>query len=220
MFFDKPEEIGEIARKNGASVFVMPKNIKVEIKNAIILQPEEKAVITIDQVKDMIKKLGMKQTSDVYVLIRPAELLGLEASNALLKSLEEPGEKVHFVLVTDAPSRILPTIMSRAFVYFMRETKAIDGDIDTTPKTKELAKRLLVVNGADLVQLAEEIGKSGDGVREYALEVLGVSIEMIYKSYFITGKNVFLKRLPKFLKAYEGIAQNGNIKLQIVANLC
>ena len=33
MFFDKPEEIGEIARKNGASVFVMPKNIKVEIKN-------------------------------------------------------------------------------------------------------------------------------------------------------------------------------------------
>ena len=37
---------------------------------------------------------------------------------------------------------------------------------------------------------------------------------------YITGKEVFLKKIPNFLLAYEGISQNGNVKLQIVSNLC
>ena len=70
------------------------------------------------------------------------------------------------------------------------------------------------------MDLAEEIGKKKDGVRAYALEILGAAIEMLYKSYFITGKEIFIKKLPKFLAAYEGISRNGHVKLQIVSNLC
>jgi DNA polymerase-3 subunit delta' len=60
----------------------------------------------------VIARLGVRQTSDVFIVIRPAELLQIEAANTLLKNLEEPGEKVHFVLITDSPSQILSTILT------------------------------------------------------------------------------------------------------------
>ncbi|TDO12623.1 DNA polymerase III subunit delta' [Halomonas ventosae] len=47
------------------------------------------------------------------IVISPAEAMNVAASNALLKSLEEPGERTLFVLLADIPSRLLPTIRSR-----------------------------------------------------------------------------------------------------------
>lgn len=220
MFFGQVSEITEIARKVGTSVFVVPKDTPVEIKNAIVLQPEDKNVITIEQVRNVISQISTRQTSDVFVVIRPAEAMGEAAANAFLKNLEEPREKVHFALITDSPSQILPTILSRAAVYFLRDEQPLDGGIKADEKVKNLAKRLMVAKPAELVDLVEEIGKKKDGVRAYALEVLGVAIEMLYKSYFITGKEVFVQKLPKFLAAYEGISKNGHVKLQIVSNLC
>ena len=218
MFFEYTEEIQRIASNSGTAIFVVPSDVTVEIKNAIVLKPEDKATITIDQVRAVIQRLGVRQTSEMFVVIRPAELLGLEAANALLKNLEEPGEKVHFVLVTDAPSQLLPTILSRASIYYLRVPD--DGKIRADEKVKELAKRVMVAKGDEIVSVAEEITKKKDGVRAYALSVVGVAIEMLYKTYLITGKEVFVAKLPKFLAAYEGIAKNGHAKLQIVANLC
>jgi DNA polymerase-3 subunit delta' len=42
--------------------------------------------------------------------------MNVNAANALLKCLEEPGEKTLFLLVTDAPRQLLPTIRSRCQV--------------------------------------------------------------------------------------------------------
>ena len=220
MFFGQASEIAEIAGKVGTSVFVVPRDVKVEIKNAIILQPEDKSVITIEQVRNVLGQISTRQTSDVFVVIRPANAMGEAAANAFLKNLEEPREKVHFVLITDSPSQILPTILSRAAVYFLRDEESLDGGIKADEKVKNVAKRLMVAKPAELVDLAEEIGKKKNGVRAYALEILGAAIEMLYKSYFITGKEIFVQKLPKFLAAYEGISKNGHVKLQIVSNLC
>ena len=137
----------------------------------------------------------------------------------MLKSLEEPGDQVHFVLVTDEPSRLLTTILSRAALYVLKVSNDFS-KIGADEKVKDLAKRLMVASGADLVAISEEIGKKKEGVRTYALEVVGAAIEMLYKTYFLTGKEVFLKKIPKFLGAYDAINRNGHVKLQIVANLC
>lgn len=219
MFFEAPEEILEISSKIGCGIFVMPKDVKFEIKNAIVLQPEEKTTITIEQVRNVIGALSMRQITDQYVIVRPADALGEEAANAFLKSLEEPKDKVHFILITDAPSRLLPTILSRAAVYFLRQSDMLSGEIRADEKIKSLAKKLMVAKPGELVGLAEEISKKKDGVRAYALEILGVAIEMLYKSYFITGKEVFIKKIPKFLAVYENIERNGHIKLHLVADL-
>ena len=219
MFFEAPEEILEISSKIGCGIFVMPKDVKFEIKNAIVLQPEEKTTITIEQVRNVIGALSMRQITDQYVIVRPADALGEEAANAFLKSLEEPKDKVHFILITDAPSRLLPTILSREAVYFLRQSDMLSGEIRADEKIKSLAKKLMVAKPGELVGLAEEISKKKDGVRAYALEILGVAIEMLYKSYFITGKEVFIKKIPKFLAVYENIERNGHIKLHLVADL-
>jgi len=47
------------------------------------------------------------------VRIAKAELLGLEAANALLKSLEEPGTRFRWILTTTRPEALLPTVRSR-----------------------------------------------------------------------------------------------------------
>ena len=219
MFFDSAADILKIAEKVGCAIFIMPSDVKFEIKNALILAPEEKSVITIEQVRGLLSQLNMKQLADRYVIVRPADAMGEEAANAFLKTLEEPKDKVHFVLVTDSPSKLLPTILSRAEIYFLKSHDKIDGDIKADEKVKALAKRLIVAKPGDLTILAEEITKKNDGVRAFALEVLAVAIEMLYKSYFITGKDAFLKKLPKFLEAYENIAKNGHVKLHLVADL-
>ena len=47
------------------------------------------------------------------VMIRQADKLTPAAQNALLKTLEEPMEGTVFLLITDAPETLLPTIVSR-----------------------------------------------------------------------------------------------------------
>jgi DNA polymerase-3 subunit delta' len=46
-------------------------------------------------------------------LIYPAQALNLISANALLKVLEEPPDHTVFLLVADAPDRLLPTLVSR-----------------------------------------------------------------------------------------------------------
>ncbi|MEL6531289.1 MAG: DNA polymerase III subunit delta', partial [Pseudomonadota bacterium] len=50
------------------------------------------------------------------IIISPADDMEASASNALLKSLEEPPQGTFFMLVTHRPSRLLPTIRSRCRV--------------------------------------------------------------------------------------------------------
>ena len=47
------------------------------------------------------------------ILVDPADELNANAQNAILKSLEEPPANVLFLLVCNAPGRLLPTIRSR-----------------------------------------------------------------------------------------------------------
>lgn len=218
MFFDNLRQIPEIAAKNGTSIFVVPNGARVEVPQATLLQPEEKSVITIEQVREATAGLGLKQTGERFVVIRPAEKLGLEAANALLKNLEEPGERVHYVLVTGALAEILPTIRSRAAVYVWRDPLGFNLEVMADGEQRLMAKKLIAARPADVIEIAEKIAKKKTA-RAEALEVLGLTIEMLYKSYFITGKEAFVQKLPRYLQAHENIAQNGNVKLQLVANV-
>ena len=53
------------------------------------------------------------ESSRRVVRISRAELAGVEAANALLKSLEEPGSRLHWILTTTRRESLLPTVLSR-----------------------------------------------------------------------------------------------------------
>ena len=218
MYFDDLSQAQEISSKTNCLVFVIPGDKDIFIPHAFFLKPEEKSVITVEQVRSVLDIVSKKQLEDQFVIVRPAEKLSDVAANAFLKNLEEPNEKIHYVLVTDSPSKLLPTILSRARIYFLREQ--IDNTISAEKHDLELAKKLMVAKDSDLIQIAEEISKKKTGARRDALKIVGLTIEMLYKSYFITNKEVFIKKLPRFLKLYENLEQNGHIKLHFVADLC
>lgn len=46
-------------------------------------------------------------------IVRNAEELTLQAANAMLKTLEEPTDRTHFVLLTSRPRRLIDTVRSR-----------------------------------------------------------------------------------------------------------
>lgn len=219
MYFNSVNEVRDIAKKTGCAVFVMPDSFGVEIKNAIAVSPDEKTVITVEQIREVAGLVMARQTSDRYIIIRPAEKLSDVAANAFLKNLEEPNDKVHYILITNHLSKILPTILSRAEIYLLKE-KWNYKEIEGGEKEKVLAKKLIAAKSSDLVSVAEEIASKKNGVREYALEVVRIAIEMLYKTYFMTEKEAFIKKLPKFLDLYDNLEHNGHIKLHIVADLC
>jgi len=80
-----------------------------------VLKKEEATQIKVDQVRacvDFVSKTSHFNHNKV-VLVEEAEAMNVNASNALLKSLEEPQGNTIFILVTNAPSKLLATIQSR-----------------------------------------------------------------------------------------------------------
>jgi DNA polymerase-3 subunit delta' len=78
--------------------------------------PEEKSKqIKIDQIRSLVETLGHTSQQGGYkiVVLAPAEVMNINAANALLKSLEEPAPQTLLMLLTDSPNQLLPTIRSR-----------------------------------------------------------------------------------------------------------
>lgn len=118
--------------------------------------------ITIDQVRslDDFLSVGTHRAGLRIVLIHPAEAMNRNTANSLLKSLEEPAPETLFLLVSDEPMRLLPTIRSRCQVV----------PVTLPDKTRSLAllrehgiddpeRWLALAGGAPL--LAQELADSG-----------------------------------------------------------
>lgn len=72
--------------------------------------------ISIDQVRTLVlarAAFGPHEGRAKVFIIRRAEELGTSAANALLKTLEEPGDRTHFILLSAQASDLLPTVRSR-----------------------------------------------------------------------------------------------------------
>jgi DNA polymerase-3 subunit delta' len=83
--------------------------------DVIALEPDDKASIKIDVVRDVLAQAGYRpfEGRRRVVLIREAETLEPQAQNALLKSLEEPPPGTVFILTSALPGALLPTVRSR-----------------------------------------------------------------------------------------------------------
>jgi len=89
--------------------------------NKLTLQAEPGVSIKVDQVRDMLKKMSLRnwaEGSSRYILVPHAERLTVQSSNALLKSLEEAPEGTHFLLAAPSKKTLLKTIISRSFVIY------------------------------------------------------------------------------------------------------
>src|SRR3954463_3211302 len=107
----------------------------------------------VDAMRDLISRaaLGTAGRAKVYI-VDEVHMLSSGASNALLKTLEEPPGHVYFVLATTDPQKVLPTIKSRTqhFDFRLLPPDALldhlrwvvqDAGLDVAPEAIELVAR-------------------------------------------------------------------------------
>lgn len=133
----------------------------------IIILPEkdekvdlDKGIISIDIMRRLYNDTRTKVSGRQIILIDYAERMTQQAQNAFLKLLEEPNENVHFILISNSVSKLLPTILSRVEVLNVKPiTNAQSNDLldslSETDNTKR-AQLLFMANGlpAELTRLS------------------------------------------------------------------
>ena len=83
--------------------------------DVIWVEDKDKKTVTVDLMRQARADAFIRPNEAAYKIyvIPRAQDMRLEAQNALLKILEEPPEYAVFLLLTDNPNKMLPTIRSR-----------------------------------------------------------------------------------------------------------
>jgi len=132
----------------------------------------------IDQIRELREMVRYAPASSRYkvVILDEAHQLTDEASNALLKTLEEPPERVVFILATTRAEDLVETIKSRAQLFQFRSLtfQEIAGEIERIAK----AENLRIDSGAIAVLARAAEGSMRDGLSllEQAIAYAGETI--------------------------------------------
>ena len=179
------ELVGGPGIDNHPDVIVLthpPKDDKEAEKRAEGKPYETRRNIPVDEIRAMQRRLTTRPTLGErrVVIIDPADDLEPSASNALLKSLEEPPQGTSFMLVAHRMGRLLPTIRSRCRV--LRFPAVPDDAIDAilqreAPETDQATRAAAIAASAgspgvalefvglglgELHKLMQQLVRSGD----------------------------------------------------------
>jgi DNA polymerase-3 subunit delta' len=145
--FIGPEELGK-----STIALAYAKNLQGDYdgfnSDLYILNPEAgKKNIGIEQVREFIKMLNLSSFMNSYKigLIKEADLLSEEAKSALLKTLEEPKDKVIIILLVATEESLPATILSRSqklYFYPVPAATIYDYLIANYGANRSLAKEL------------------------------------------------------------------------------
>ena len=111
----------------------------------------------IEAIRDLINRaaMGSPGRTKVYILDE-VHMLSTAASNALLKTLEEPPDHVVFVLATTDPEKVLPTIRSR--------TQQFEVHLLSADELRKLAEYIVDDAGLDVsAESIEHVVRVGAG---------------------------------------------------------
>ena len=79
----------------------------------------DKKIIDIDQIREVIQFTNQTSFNNDrrFIIIEDINLLSVNAGNALLKSIEEPNNKIYYILINNSEFKILETIKSRCLEF-------------------------------------------------------------------------------------------------------
>jgi len=185
----------------------------------------KQGIINAEDCNEIISTLGYKSYESEYkvMIIWMAEKLYYSAAPKILKILEEPPEKTLFLLISDEPGLIIPTILSRTLLV------KIPSDTEQTCESREEEKvhfesfrqwMLWCFAGQilELVKFAGEMAKSGREKEKsfllYGLHIFGFCAS--YNAGLLTrviseGKELeFIKKFSGFI-TLENVAEFSNL---------
>jgi DNA polymerase III subunit gamma/tau len=126
----------------------------------------------VDNIRELIEKAQFAPVQcryKVYV-IDECHMLSSSAFNALLKTLEEPPDRVIFVLATTDPQRVLPTIISRCQRFDFRRIPLLD----MVQHLGTIARQEAIDISPDALNLVGQIAQGGLRDAESLLDQLSL----------------------------------------------
>ena len=164
-----------VNRDGGEPCGVCPSCVAVEQGTSLDVHELDAASNNgVDAMRDLVSRaaLGTPGRHKVYI-VDEVHMLSTSASNALLKTLEEPPAHVVFVLATTDPQKVLPTIRSRTQHF---EFRLLGGDVLSTlladvnekaglgvaPEAIDLVVRRGKGSARDALSVLDQVAAAGD----------------------------------------------------------
>lgn len=155
--------------------------------------------IKIDQIRDLKKKIALSsaQKGKSFVIIFNAEEMTRESANAFLKTLEEPNENTHIILITSQKDSILDTILSRTQLFYLH-TPTIEeissGLISKFKIEPSRAQVIAALSNGSISSALEQLEKEFVDLRSELVDILRVALRK--KNYRIE----LIERIDKLIK--------------------
>ncbi len=166
--------------------------------------------INVHESADILKKLSLKPYEGEYrlLIVWMPEKMNPQCANKLLKIIEEPPQKTVFLLVTEDPEDLLPTILSR--VQMVKVPKITDED---------MAAGLQARFELDDKQLRHIITLS-EGSYYTALKMSGhdESAEVHTDKFVEWMRNCYAMKVSELLEFSEEMAKSGRERQKVFLN--
>src|SRR3989344_5666110 len=130
----------------------------------VVIEPQEDKEIKIFQIRELHAKLSLKAYSAPFksAIINQAHYLNQEAQSAFLKLLEEPKGDTIFILITEYPEMLLPTILSR-----VERLRFYSSPEQTIPKEEaDKISKIVKSDLGKLFQYAKELADDPQNIKK------------------------------------------------------
>lgn len=173
--------------------------------------------IKIDMIRELAEYAQMTPFRGKYkvCIVNNVHEMGVEASNAFLKTLEEPGDGTVFILITHRYENILPTIRSRCVkidfsrltdedveaILVEQEVEAVDEKIIKTASGSVSVAMSLLEKGNQSIQLSVELIKDKVECAKYILSLKEKDDvrDFIMGAYMLILEAYEIRKTPVFL---------------------
>jgi hypothetical protein len=159
----------------------------------------------IAQVRELKSFIKLKVDNTIAIVAYDVDAASTAALNAFLKMLEEPQEKLHFILTSKNIHRVIPTIQSRCQVIRLINDYEYD---------KELVPQYKVLTGESISDKFMLINDYKD--RQSAINLINNFIFYLYETH---KKDITNSKILEVIRSVEEtllrLRQNGNVKLQL-----
>ena len=208
------------------SEMALKNNMKVSLSKwkETISYGNKQPIINIDSVRSVIRKLAVSSFHSNFkiIIFWMADKMNEEASNMLLKTIEEPGDETVFILLTEDIRKLLPTIVSRCQVIGFsginkKRTEALENN-EFEALFSDLMRNAFQANKnskslAQLINWSRVVGKMD---KQDAQGFFKFSIELLRQAYL---KNMEIEELVSFnpttefnFEAFSKFITNNNIE--------
>ena len=163
----------------------------------IVIVEKDKTSLKIDQIRQLkeITRYGPSQSPYLFVIIKDADAMTIEAANSFLKLMEEPPPNTVFILITEKEESLPSTIRSRCQKIIFPENR----DFKADETSREFYNNILSLkNLSDLFKLS----KSFDAEEGLLASLMFLFYQAVEQANSPIGKNI------KSIRAIKEISED------------